>query len=63
MDSVHTTQIYFSKISFNIVTCYATEDAVQIVNSFIAISNLQSFIPLCHIYTEYNLTRQYSIPS
>jgi hypothetical protein len=47
---------------YNIVTCYATKDAVQIVNSFIY--NLtQSFIPLCHIYTAYNLTRQYFIPS
>jgi hypothetical protein len=46
----------------HIVTCYATEDAVQIVNWFYY--NLtQSFIPLCHIYTAYNLTRQYSIPS
>jgi hypothetical protein len=46
----------------NIETCYATEDAVQIVNLFIY--NLtQSFVPLCHIYIVYNLTRRYFIPS
>jgi hypothetical protein len=43
------------------VQCYATDDAVQIVNWFITISHSQSFIMLCHIYTTYNLTRQYSI--
>jgi hypothetical protein len=50
-----------------IVTCYATEDAVRIGTSFITISTTrnynhsQLFITLCHIYTAYNLTRQYSI--
>jgi hypothetical protein len=43
----------------HIVTCYATVDTVQIVNWFIY--NLtQSFVPLCYIYTAYNLTHQYS---
>jgi hypothetical protein len=37
-------------------------DAVQIVNSFITILHLEEFITLCHIYTAYNLTLQYSIP-
>jgi hypothetical protein len=41
------------------VACYATVDTVQIVNLFIY--NLtQSFVPLCHFYTAYNLTRLYS---
>jgi hypothetical protein len=52
-----------------VVPCYGTWDAAQIVNSFITISttrnynHLQSFITLCHIYTAYNLTCQYSILS
>jgi hypothetical protein len=45
-------------------TCYAAEDAVQIVNSFYLQSHTrnynQFFLTLCHIYAAYNLTRQYS---
>jgi hypothetical protein len=46
-------------------TCYATEDAVRIVNSFITIpitrnyNHSQLFITLCHIYTAYNRTRSW----
>jgi hypothetical protein len=52
-----------------IVRGYSTEDTVQIVNSYITLSttrhykHLQLFPTLCHIYTAYNLTRQYSILS
>jgi hypothetical protein len=52
-----------------VAPCFATEDAVQIVNSFYYIPitrnyiHLQLFLTLCHIYTDYNLTRQYSILS
>jgi hypothetical protein len=45
-----------------VVTCYATEDTVRIVNSFY-LQSLQSLIPLLHVYIVYNLTRQYSILS
>jgi hypothetical protein len=50
-----------------IVQCYATEDAVQIVNSFyynlphVTTFTHNHLLTLCHIYTAYNLTRQYSI--
>jgi hypothetical protein len=45
-----------------VTPCYATEDAVQIVNFFITVFtrnyiHSQLFIMLCHIYTAYNLTR------
>jgi hypothetical protein len=49
------------------VTCYATEYAVRIVNSFITIlatrnyNPSQLFLTLLRVYTAYNLTRQYSI--
>jgi hypothetical protein len=58
----HYSSYHSTLYSLNTVTCYATEDTVRIVNSFIY--NLtQSFFPLCHIYTAYNLTIQYSTPS
>jgi hypothetical protein len=57
-----------------VVTCYATEDAVRIVNSFYLQSqslipllhvrhynHSQLFLTLCHIYTAYNLTRSQSL--
>jgi hypothetical protein len=71
----HHTQNYFSYIFYNVtvldqfwlqvVPCYATEDAVQIVNSFITIpitrnyNHSQLFLTLCHIYTAYNHTRSW----
>jgi hypothetical protein len=45
---------------------YATADTVRIVNWFITTPitrnyiHSQLFLTLCHIYTAYNLTRQYS---
>jgi hypothetical protein len=48
-----------------IVPCYATEDTVRIVNSFITIPitrnyiHSQLFLTLCHIYTAYNHTRSW----
>jgi hypothetical protein len=57
-----------------IVPCYSAEDAGQIINSFyLQLQSLtpllhvrnynhsQLFLNLCHIYTAYNLTGQYSI--
>jgi hypothetical protein len=38
--------------SLYIVTCYATEDAVRIVNWFY-LQSPQSLIPLLHVYTVY----------
>jgi hypothetical protein len=48
-----------------VVPCYSTEDAVQIVNSFITIPTThnyihsQLFLTPCHIYTAYNHTRSW----
>jgi hypothetical protein len=50
------------RVIIHIVACYATVDTVQIVSWFIYILT-QLFVPLCHIYTAYNLTCQYFIPS
>jgi hypothetical protein len=43
-----------------IVTCYATENTLRIINSFIYKLTLQSVIPLCHIRTVHNVIRRYS---
>jgi hypothetical protein len=52
----------------SICTCYATEDAIRVVNSFITIfthTSLQSqlFLTLLRVYKIIILTRQYSILS
>jgi hypothetical protein len=63
----HCKILYSVRVTWSLLTtsytCYATEDAVRIVNSFITIPvtrnyiHSQLFITLCHIYTAYNDTR------